>query len=357
MHRLKVLLPHSHISSDIILSGIEGVSPTLARRQSDHHETSLLHTDDRDSDDNEDNDNQTLIPFTSSSSSWAVNKVTLPAMLASHASSSGGVIAAPPPIPQSGDGCSDSVGSLEQTPLDLSLDASPQSSGDTPPPPAATICTAGGAVRGVASSSQSPSPGGQPKSKAEVFAREHKLEREQEGDLRRKDGCVRDTRKAIPPQPPPSKRTKVATSSGEGIVPRQLFQKPLEEYIDLTLHQKPLDYIDLTLHDSPDTCDHNTTAHETSDTSNTNHLFPQNDHPIPNNDHQCTLNNDHHPPNHSKCPSPLVIVDSSSSDSSQRDSPSCSKLQDSSLSPDILPPTPGREAVDSILERKKLTVL
>lgn len=378
-------MPHSQIISNVVMNGPDGTIATLNRKDETaeletdpdppvlpeprhHHEGS----DDNDSDDDYAATSRHLEQKQTMSSSFFSGgpstscRVDLPVMMTSHASErGGGVIAAQ----QDGSSGSMTVGSLEQTPLDLSLESDDISHDDNSD---AQMVSSGAKVAEdtkvtggnsdlvpsakerdseppaevsewhffkPSSGSTLPSPGRQP----EALPVEN-LKTTRVGSKCSRDGTkaktTKNSRKKSPKETivsgstdksqvatkPPCKKSRLA--GGQNEVPTVSHSTTCQPFRDKdSSANMPISYIDLTLEDSensPECIDH---------------------HFIPNNDHQVrTLNNDHHGIG------PIVI---SSCDTEQEDGTTVLKEG----SPDILPPTPGREQVESILQRKHLSVL
>lgn len=354
--RLKVLLPHSQIVSDVVMCSGDGAASALLNREdttelaTSHHDPSILTQPQQcqeGSDDDNDDDVATSRHKKSASSFFSSgpstsSEVDLPVMMTSHASGHGGGVIAASLTRQDSSSGSVTVGSLEQTPLDLSLESEDIScdgrSDEGAKVTAESTTKAPITVSDETFKSDSlgklPSPGRQPEAlPVEILKTIHvdskhsrsgepKLEPKATKKARLKEAVVPDKSDHVAP----CKKSRVAQERDRtsSITPRQLFDRDSAKTTTV-----PINYIDLTLEDSPE-------------------YIPNNDHHfIPNNDHQVTtLNNDHH------CTSrdidPIVL---SSCDSEQQEA----TLKEGS--PDILPPTPGREQVESILQRKHLTVL
>ena len=403
--RLKKLLPHSHIVSDVLMNGPDGTIATLNREddtaelEAVHDPSALTHHNEGSDDDYDDDtttsrhweQKQAMSSSFFSSGPSTSGKVDLPIMMTSHASEHGGGVIAASPEQQDGSSGSATVGSLEQTPLDLSLESEEiscdhdKNSDARKESSSANVTSSAGFAVGakvtnggtkvtanpVSSAKESddkpPSEVGTEVGEGHFFepnspGRQHEalpvknLKTARVGTDCSKDGAKlvleakatkKNSRKNLCKEPvasdstekseevsikPPCKKSRVAegekevsTVSSHSVMRRQLFWNR-DGPANI-----PISYIDLTLEeDSPEY------------TPNNDHHF------IPNNDHHTrTLINDHH------CTSgdiaPIVI---SSCDSEQQEE---AVLKEGS--PDILPPTPGREQVESILQRKHLSVL
>ena len=398
--RLKKLLSHSHIVSDVVMNGPDGTIATLNREddtaelEAVHDPSALTHHNEGSDYDYEDDtttsrhweQKQTMSSSFFSSVPSTSGKVDLPIMMTSHVSEHGGGVIAASPEQQDGSSGSVTVGSLEQTPLDLSLESEEIScdhdkNDDTQKESSSAKLTedanvtssvgfAGGAkVTNDATSGTNLFPSAKEsddKPPSEVVTeigerpRQHgalpvknlktahvgtkdsaKLALEANATKKnsRKNLCKEAVASGSTEKSeevttkPPCKKSRVAegekevsTVSSRSVMRRQLFWNR-DSPANI-----PISYIDLTLEeDSPEY--------------------------TPNNDHRFIPNNDHHTTptliNDRRCTSgdiaPIVI---SSCDSEQQEE---AVLKEGS--PDILPPTPGREQVESILQRKHLSVL
>lgn len=335
--RLKSLLPQSQVLSDVIISSSNSNTDSTSSRAG--HDLD-------EEDDVEDGghlEQSQVVPFSSSCplTSDGVVVVSLPSMRTSQGCS-GGVIAAPSSSSSErpgSDGSDPVVDSLEQTPLDISLDLSGGESchgNDSAELSAAAsteiVGTATAAAAEIVSEVATRILPSQPlKSKLKHHLRSGKSSKKKKKRSHLKDGVPRtkSNKAAIPPR----KRSKVAGVTGNNSTGAKLLS-PCQMF-----EVMPVDYIDLTLEDKV-----------ISDTTLNKDHQP---HPTLNKDHQLqpTLNNDHHFNNKGCNPINPIFI----SDSCEEQNENSAELKESS--PDILPPTPGREQVESILQRKKLTVL
>ena len=332
-----------------------------------------------------------LLPFTDSSrpsSTSAAAAVVLPVMMMSQ--SAGGVITAPPAV-RGEEGEEEEGGkgvNLEQTPLDLSLesealcsggsegdDDSDALSGEDDVVPSADVLFSSSSSNSSNSSISDPpsddtgdsgSDSGDTSSKAEglvpdAVASDSQPASSNGSDIwsllrvgRRKSpkAVALDSSSSDHADLPPAKKSKIGSEQGvsssnrelvspEGVVPSCQRDKGEK---DAVVRARPIQYIDLTVDE------------EDEDT--------------PNNDHHVTLINDCQQLTY-KDPSatvtldpgdPIVIDSSCSSCSGNSRNPSSSPHQHQSpkfkeSSPDILPPSPGREQVDFILQKKQFIVL
>ena len=231
-----------------------------------------------------------------------------------------------------------SVSSLEQTSLELSLDGSESSQGTGI---VAGVDTGEG-VTVLSNVSVNGVPVSEETEKLEIISTTSQTVKTSQ--------TMNGISESRPDKAPPSKRAKVSNATtnrndptpSTKPTPRRLFHEDSKS-------EQPVQYIDLTLDDSPEddvhmsrTCsEENTADHHIP---NRTHLSPNREHLTPNRAQYIPIK-DHH---HSREPSVVVV---SSSDSSQGD-PELGGSQDR-FSPDILPPTPGREEVKSIFQREK----
>ena len=257
---------------------------------------------------------QQLAPFSSSEGIVApeTSNAVLPVMIPTF--SSDAVIA--PPTSHSDSNGSDAIESLEQTSLDLSFDASetpfnlsldttdksPESTINNIPTPldVPTNLDTNAEIANASTITK----------KTVIEVREHSSSNSQSEDST---------------TIPPPKRSKVIGCQDN------TFPK------DPPLQLEPIEYIDLTQDDSPED-HHNLNKHQC--TINKEYILI-NDHHITSKEHQCHNSAEPQTPN-KEC----IILGSSDSESSQD-----RWISSESCSPNILPPTPGRENVQSILTR------
>ena len=332
-------MPQSQVLSDVIMS-----SSTDNTSGVDHD----LDEEDEVEDDGHLEQSQVL-PF-SSSCPLTSDRVSLPSMMTSQGCSSGVIAAASSEQP--GSNGSGPVDSLEQTPLDISLEAEDLSDGecchgnDNTELSAVTSTAIVSIGKDDADilSEVADKPSEPLKSK-----QQHQLNRsgkrskkkKKKSHLRDRIGIPRTkSHKALTATPrPPCKRSKVAgVTDNIHHTTTLLTENTSCQFIEVL----PVSYIDITLEDR---------AINDIDQQwvlNKDHQ-PKNSRPTLNEGNQ-TLSKDHHPNKGCDPINPIFI-----SDSCEELNTNTAELKESS--PDILPPTPGREQVESILQRKKLTVL
>lgn len=329
-------MPQSQVLSDVIMSSTTNSTPGA-----DH--------DSDDEDEVEDGghfEQSQAIPFSTSCPLTSDRVVSLPSMMTSQGCSSG-VIAAASSSEQPGLNGSGPVDSLEQTPLDISLEAeslqdlsdgSCHGNNSAELSVVAEVAGTGKYAADILSEVATPGDTSGLPSQLEMKALKSELKHHpKSGKSSKKRKKKRShyvprtkSNKAVPP----CKRSKVASVAGN-IHHTSTGAKLLTENAPCQLFEVvPVGCIDLKLEDRA--------------INDTDQQW------ILNKDHQSknkTLNNDHHSNKGYDPINPIFISDS------------CEELQNENSaelkesSPDILPPTPGREQVESILQRKKLTVL